>query len=265
MSTTNRAYTPKDIENSTIKSKIKDINKNFPFQEHAVTALFRNILAGKNTILYGKGGYGKSQLSKAVCKALGLNSVIIQCYSDMPKDALIGPPNYKKFIEESIFQTNFEESHFMTPGVLILEEFMDAEEEITSILKDIIQEKGYRHGNKFIPHNIQAIIAIGNKDPKDVAISVSSQALYLDRFISHINMEWEDHLPENYQILFKTKYKITDTLMLTAAICSEAKVSPRIALDIAEMVLLYGIDYLSQAHHLNHLNLEELMFMYYED
>lgn len=261
-----RVYTPKDIEKSAINNKKKILAKKFVFQEELIDNLIYTILNNQNIILYGSGGYGKSEIAQEVCKALNFTPVVINCYKNMPEEAFTGPLNMKKFTEESTYEINFKDSPFMVPGVLILEEFMDLEPDVASILKDIISAKGHRYKDKLIEHNIQAIIAIGNTPPTEVAITNPLRALYNERFPVHMNVTWEDHLPENYIELFKCKQiKISRNVELVAQLCSQVYASPRAALDAVQRVIntpIHPIKALQYIHIFNELDLNRLYNLY---
>lgn len=256
------------MEKNNIAAKKKAVVSKFPSQKTAIDILFRNIQSGQNTILYGKGGYGKSQLTKTVCNELNIPYITVQCYKDMPVEAFVGSLDMTKFSRESKYRVNFKDSPFMYKGVLILEEFMDVDPDITSAIKDIIEEKGYRDRDTFTPHNIQAIVAIGNTPPEEVAITSSAKALYFDRFISHVNMEWETASPNEYIELFLTKYSTLSTdLIFIAQLSSKALISPRAALDTAKLIQGHSeniVDILTSLHYFNNLNLEELYYLHNE-
>ena len=256
------------MEKNNITAKKDAVALKFPSQKVAIDILFRNILSGQNTILYGKGGYGKSQLAKIICNKLNIPYITVQCYKDMPVEAFVGSLDMTKFSRESKYRVNFKDSPFMYKGVLILEEFMDVDPDITSAIKDIIEEKGYRDRDTFTPHNIQAIIAIGNTPPEEVATTSSARALYFDRFISHVNMEWEIATPNEYLELFLTKYDTLSTdLVFVAQLSSKAIISPRAALDTADIIQDNSeniVNILSSLHYFNDLNLEELYYLHNE-
>ena len=249
------------------KSKIA-LNKQFVFQEDTIDILSRNILSGQNTILYGKGGYGKSQVTKAVCTALDIPYITIQCYRDMPVEAFIGSLNMTAFKKESKYEINFKDSPFMYEGVLILEEFMDVDPDITSAIKDIIEEKGYRDRDTFIPYKTLAIVGLGNTAPKEIAVTESARALYFDRFISHINVEWESVGPEEYFKLLQTAFPMTSNLIFVAHLASEAVASPRAALQAAAMVHNNSIEnpitVLSSMHIFKSLDINHLFHLHNE-
>ena len=50
-----------------VLSFLKKLASKFIGQETTIKTLHRNIINGVNTILYGKGGYGKSQIIKELC------------------------------------------------------------------------------------------------------------------------------------------------------------------------------------------------------
>lgn len=256
----------KNTKISLIKIK-KALLPQFINQEKAIEALYYSYTTQNNIILYGEGGYGKSQLIKEFFKLIKVQLNILQCDISTTTDKLLGPINLKKWKEESIYETNFEGSLFVQPGVLVLEEFMDVPPAIASALKDVLQEGGYRRGPDFIPSNITSVIITGNKSPKSVALTDSLKALYLDRFIYHVNVTWPTHTIENYIDLFQFHFKeddMTEEIDLLAEICSEFTITPRMALEAYRLHKVGGFKRVQAMHVLKNTDLTKILNSLYE-
>ena len=187
-----------------------------------------------NLILYGKGGYGKSELSKQMLKDAGYKVNTIVGHSGTQVEQLFGIPNMKKLMDDSEYELAFEKSPFINADVLILEEFLDVPPDVSSALKDVISEGGYRAKNKFIKSNVKFIIICTNKSPDEMESTDSYNAFYKERFPLHHEVVWRNHPTKYYEDLFKYNTELENEAIVTLSqICSAAKISPRLALTAA--------------------------------
>ena len=256
----------KDIENSLNSAYIKKLAAKFIGQERTIKILYRNIIYGVNTILYGKGGYGKSQLVKELCNYLEIPLSVVTCYRDMPIEALMGPMNMTKVKEESIYEINFNSSPFMIDGILVLEEFTSLDSDTANAIRDIIQEKGYRNKNTFIPYKSRAIVAIGNINPNDLSTTDEMASLYQDRFASHLDMTWIDHSPTSYLKLMEgNNIFVTYEIAFMCQLASKVEISPRTALIAAKLLTNSNenvIEILDSMHVFSSLEINRLYDIY---
>jgi len=243
-----------------IKNHVKDYNlkkltsklaEDFVFHEKATKKIYAALATGKNSVLYGPGGFGKSVLVKAICKELGIPVVYKIGYEGMTSEELLGIPNMKKLLEDSTYEVAFENSVFSKPGILILEEFFDASPSTAAALKDILTERGYREGSVKKESLIASVIITGNKTPDDMSIDDSAGAFYKDRFAMRHNMVWDEFRDANYlqffKVYFKEKYNSNfNKFILLSKLCAntEEQVSPRVAAQAGEVMLELGVDFL---------------------
>lgn len=167
-----------------------DVGKYFFEMESVVEALYVALTSGLNIILYGPGGFGKTQVVKKFIEVAGLNSSTIVGYEDMEVDGLLGVVDIKKLTDEAVYEIKFEKSVFANPGVLILEEFLDARPSTAAALKDILTEGGYRRGSSFVESLISSVIICTNKSPDEMSNSSSTAAFYRERFPIVVNVAW---------------------------------------------------------------------------
>lgn len=220
-----------------------------------VESVYMGLLTGKNVILYGPGGFGKSQIVKAIIDFIELPSSTVVGYKDMDPEALIGIPDMKKLLDESIYQVAFENSVFRNPGVLILEEFLDAKPSTAAALKDILTEGGLRRGDVFVESYISSVIVCTNKNPRDLSTDDSLRAFYQERFPIAVEVTWESFLFTDYYEFLQ--HKGTDLspqyIHVLSELCSRTVkstsniISPRLVLDAVDIILMspYGIRALS--------------------
>lgn len=217
--------------------------------EHVIEALYYGVYAGKNIILYGPGGFGKTELTKSFLKLLDINTSVIVGYEDMEVDALLGIPNIKKLTEESVYQIDFNKTVFANEGVLILEEFLDVRPSTAAALKDILSEGGYRTGSNLVKSNISSVIICTNKSPDEVSTDNSTSAFYKERFPIRINVSWNNFDYETFSSFFKVskpvQYNANKTLyevLIQVAIetSKTSIVSPRMLKDASDLIDLHG-------------------------
>lgn len=236
-----------------INELMNELNKSFVFHESATRKLYAALVTGSNALLHGPGGFGKSVLVKAVCEVLGLPVIYKIGFKGMMPDELLGVPNMKALLEESRYETAFENSLFSKPGILILEEFLDADPSTAAALKDVLTDKGFREGNTRKESLISNVIITGNKDPEIISQGNddSLTAFYLERFPYRHNMIWERFREEDYlkflKIYFSNEYESNkDVFTLVSRLCAGTNkfVSPRVATQASEAALNLGVDYL---------------------
>lgn len=194
-----------------------------------------------NLILYGPGGYGKTELVKAKIKEHKLSANTVVGYKNMPVEALLGLPDMQKLMDDSEYEIAFEKSVFKGAEVLVLEEFLDVLPETATALKDIMTEGGFRQKGKFIKSDIKTVIIITNTSPESLSNNDSLKAFYLDRFPIRKKVIWVSNNAAMYYKLFEvnTELSMLDMKKL-AYICEKVKPSPRIAMVAAKFIATTG-------------------------
>lgn len=237
----------KNLQEQGLERITEKLSAKFFNMEYVIKALYVALTTGKNILLYGKGGYGKSQIVKEFLKLANIQSSTIVAYEDMEVEALLGLPDIKKLTEESKYEIAFENSVFTNPGVLVLEEFLDARPATAAALKDILSEKGYRRGDEFIESAISSVIICTNKSPEDVSNNESTKALYKERFPIAVEVKWDKHDYDNYMRFIQVvrpKHE-NENYSVLAELCartsaSEQLISPRVVLDALDILDEHG-------------------------
>ena len=246
----------------SIQSKLKKIGlekmktrvgKKFFDMDGVVEALYYAIISGKNIVLYGPGGFGKTEITLEFIKQAGLDHSVIVGYEDMDVEGLLGLPNIAKMMEESVYEIAFEKTVFSNPGVLILEEFLDVNPKTAIALKDILTAGGYRQGNKLIPSAISSVIICSNKSPYELSVDNSTSALYKERFPFMVSIGWIEFSTTRYmgfikKVVGEKEYEahkqVYDVLAELAHRTSKTKevVSPRIVKDAIDILKVNKFD-----------------------
>lgn len=269
----NRIEAVKEVREKVLRVPLEDVkkslSKDFYNMDKVVEALYYGITAGKNIILYGPGGFGKTQIVKKFLEALSIASQTIVGNEDTEVDALLGIPNIKKLTEESIYEIAFENTVFRNKGVLILEEFLDVRPTTAAALKDVLSEGGMRQGDTFIESLISSVVICTNRSPEEMSIDNSTSAFYKERFPIRIEVTWNDYTTKSYidflklvrEPVYKEMSSYYEVLAEIAARTSEENiVSPRVVLDAADMLILHkDIKVLQYVDGLNTLTINEIV------
>jgi len=240
-STDTTNYVINKIASKSYTKVLKELSTKFYNADSVIRFLYDTLLVGGNSILYGPGGFGKSEIVKEFFKLYDIPIITKVGHSSMDVEALLGIPNIKKLTEESEYEIVFEKSIFRNRGVLILEEFLDVKPTVAAALKDVITEGGYREGGTFIESRIGPIIICSNKSPDEVSIDASTSAFYRERFPFNKLVEWPSYTTKDYLNLLNLKFPNSDSdkKYITALLCEKScgieKISPRIAIKAFEL------------------------------
>lgn len=163
--------------------------------------------SGQNVILYGAGGYGKSEMSTAFLRQIGARKeqiTIKSCSVGTSVDDLFGGINMKVLQEEGRIEYNLDYSIFSTP-YLILEECFDAPLRVLEALKDTLTSGWVRNGSQQYQIKTKFIIVCTNRSKEELIEDASSAAL-MERFPLSLKVEWDSHTWADYEELIQTVF-----------------------------------------------------------
>jgi len=144
-----------------------------------VSEVIKNSLANDmNLILYGKGGFGKSEFMDMLFSCPELKErVFIKSLSEATtEEDLFGGINIKQMTETGVIEYNCENS-FANKEIVIFEEIFDANPRVLAALKDTLTSKEIRNGNQRFPMKTKIIIGLTNKTYEEVIQDDSTEAL----------------------------------------------------------------------------------------
>ena len=253
----------KSIVSKVPLSKVqKDLSKQFHNAEKTIEVLYHAFTTGSNAILYGPGGFGKTEITSAFLRYFKIPSFVKVGYSGMDVEALLGIPNIKKLMDESEYKVAFEKSVFNNSGVLVLEEFLDVKPTVAAALKDILTSGGLRDGDNLIPSKIGPVIICSNKSPDDVSTDDSTAAFYKERFPLSLYVTWDNFRVSDFMKLYELSFgeEHLEDLRLIAEICAvSGEVSPRIALKAAQIFITS--ESLDAIQYVGNLNMSRVEFI----
>ncbi len=240
------------IQTQLQKFELKDLQEklreSFFDMDNVIKYLYKTLMAGKNIILYGPGGFGKSTIVVEFLKLIDINYSTIVGYEDMDVEGLLGIPDMDKLLNKSIYETAFDRTPFANPGILILEEFLDVNPKTAIALKDILTAGGLRQGQVIKESLISSVIICSNKSPYELSVDSSTDAFYKERFPIVCEVKWNSYSYINYLAFIKTittkeEYEAhTDIYTVIAELAYRTSlntiISPRIVKDSVEFVQL---------------------------
>lgn len=206
----------------------------FVYIDELVNVLELGYKMNRNVILFGKGGFGKSELSELFLRTKGIEPFVMSMGSGTNPDRLFGGTDLSHFVGEnpSGKLEYLVENSFMNHEYVIFEELFDAPAEVLEELKDILSSGYFRKGSQVFKIKTKSIICCTNRTREEFAKNASLQAL-LERFPLGFEVKWPDHKRTNYDYLFKVSRGTECPLI--SYICEKLSaggknISPRIAL-----------------------------------
>lgn len=204
------------------------------YMDNAKDILAVSQATGENVILYGPGGYAKSECSLAFFKAQGIEPYIITMGSGMSIDRLFGGLDIPAFNTKGRLEYLVENS-FMNSEHVIFEELFDAPDFILEQLKDILSSGIFRNGNQVFPIKTKMIVCCTNKTREQFSKNDSLKAL-MERFPLETKVVWKDHTRITYENLLTKTFGNSDpmlTYILEQFAIAGNTISPRIAIKAA--------------------------------
>lgn len=245
------------VEQADERLSLERINKGtkgFVFMDKTKEVLDIAYGLGKNVILFGKGGYGKSEFVEAFFKEKGIKPFTVQMGSGMTQDRLFGGMDLKKFSETGEILYLADKS-FMNHEYVIFEELFDAPDFILETLKAVLSSKVLQNGGNEYALKTKLIICCTNKTRDEFAKNDSLKAL-MERFPLEQEVKWEQHTKDCYEKLFETTFgthpddpNVPIVSPLLPYICeqfakNDSTISPRVALNAAEVLMAGEVDHL---------------------
>jgi len=157
----------------------------------------------KNIIVFGPGGHGKSEMTKAVIEGLGHSEeTFYQFFGEgMDESRLFGGLNFRKLEEEKILEY-YPEKSFLNYRVAVFEELFDAPAAVLLALKDVLTAKELRNGTQKFKMKTEIIICLTNKEPAEISDLGPAAHALIERFPLQLNLKWKSYESKNYLDLF---------------------------------------------------------------
>lgn len=215
----------------------------FVFMDKTLSILETGLKTGKNVILYGPGGHGKSELSLEFFYEQGINPYVLTMGKGLNTDRLFGGVDILQLEATGKIEYLVENS-FMNHPFVIFEEMMDAPDHLLEELKDILSSGMFRNGTQVFPIRTQYIVACTNKNRAEFSKNDSLKAL-MERFPLELNVVWDNYTEVSYTTLLEGKFgkgRVDPIIpfILSEYVKNNIIISPRTALDSYEIFEVCG-------------------------
>lgn len=205
-------YTNGDIIAGETQQEIQAlIDKEYVYSEKVVDILIAGVETGKNVLLWGPGGHGKSEITEKVLNELFDRGVLsskpfVQAFGDgLTDEKLFGGMNIKKYKEEGVIEY-LPENSFMNHEIVVFEEIFDAPPQTLLSLKDIMTSKKFRQGNEVFDIKTKLFIGLTNKSKDEFTDKDDSLKALAERFVLTLNVKWDHYNKKDFIHLFKTVF-----------------------------------------------------------
>lgn len=196
------------VDNTT--EVVKHLSNKYHRVEDPATALSYGLSLKKNVLFYGKGGFGKSEITIDFFKYAYEQGIIdeepfvMSLGEGTTDDDLFGGMDLKHFQATGEVRYMLENS-FMNHKYVIFEEMFDAHPNALLSLKDILTSKRFRKGTQNEPIRTEMIVGLTNKSKSDFSTDDSKKA-FADRFTYVYRLEWDNTGIDDYTELFKKRF-----------------------------------------------------------
>ena len=178
-----------DYKNSSLI--FNTLRKKFINTSEISEVLKNAIKNSMNLVVYGKGGFGKSEMVTELFSGPEFKDMVfVKSLSEATtEEDLFGGINVKKLSETGVVEFNCENS-FANKEIVIFEEIFDANPRVLAALKDTLTAKEIRNGNQRFPMRTKVIIGLTNKTYEEVIQDDSTEAL-TQRFPLSFKLEYQ--------------------------------------------------------------------------
>lgn len=226
------------------------LKKKFTKSEKFAKALKIAIDNEENLIVFGPGGYGKSDMIREVLTKAGImdKSFIMSCGEDTDESKLYGGIDIPA-MKEGKLRYNIKDS-FINYPIVVFEELLDAQVNALLSLKDTIEAKEFRKGSQRQKIRTKMVIALTNKSPEEVSQMGPYAEALMQRFRIELEHKWSSHTKADYVELLNRRFnpntdkdkKIINTMSGILETISKKKecICPRIAIAATKVALSAG-------------------------
>lgn len=164
------------------------------------------IASGKNVILFGPGGHGKSELLSDLLSVVTEAKTFVQsCGEGLSEDRLYGGIDLQKLNDAGSPSIQFHpERSFLEADFAVFEELFDAPTSVLLALKDTLTAKCLRNGAQRFEMKTSLLVSATNKEPGEVAeLGAAAQAL-IERFPLQLRVAWDAYGAQEYLAMFRS-------------------------------------------------------------
>lgn len=159
---------------------------------------------GKNLLIYGPPGYGKSEFTHAFASqfAADAKEIFVQSLNDTTTaETLFGGIDLEAMDQNKIIYNT--RNSFIDAEIVIFEEMLDAPPNTLSALKDTLTSGYFRNGIQQDKMKTKIVIGLTNKKPDEMNCLGDSHKALMERFPLKLELVWPDHKASRYEALVK--------------------------------------------------------------
>jgi len=162
------------------------------------------VMAGKNILLWGPGGHGKSEMvAEALAQVVAEAEIFVQSFGEgMDEATLWGGLDFRALEDEKVLRYHPENS-FLNRQFAVFEELFDAPASVLLALKDTLTAGKLRKGSQSYPMKTKVIIGVTNRDPSEIADLGPAAAALIERFPLQLKVFWPSYKAADYMELFR--------------------------------------------------------------
>jgi energy-coupling factor transporter ATP-binding protein EcfA2 len=198
------ALKPKEKKVKNVYERILSrLSERFVRSEEIARILALAVESGKNILLWGPGGHGKSEMVTAALSVVtNEDNVFVQSFGEgMDEATLWGGLDFRALEEEKVLRY-FPENSFLAKDIAVFEELFDAPATVLLALKDTLTARKLRKGSQSFPMKTKVIVGITNRDPSEIADLGPAAAALVERFPLQYKVEWPTYKSADYLQLF---------------------------------------------------------------
>jgi hypothetical protein len=178
--------------------------ENFVYMEKTAQILEIGLATEKNIVLYGPGGFGKSEMTMAFFETKGIKPYVITMGTGMTTDRMFGGLDIPTFNATGKIEYLVENS-FMNHEYVVFEEMFDAPDFILEQLKDILSSGIFRNGTQVFEIKTKFIVCCTNRTRDEFSKNMSLKAL-MERFPLELNVIWDNFTDITYNKLLEERF-----------------------------------------------------------
>lgn len=192
-----------DLRPGTEQLIATTLRERFVYSEEVARIITLAVSSDDNVLLWGAAGHGKSEMVQAALSVITRGEpVYTHSFGEgMTEDRLWGGLDLAALQQQHVLR-NLPEESFLPHELVVMEELLDAPAMVLMALKDTLSARELRKGRQRFPMSTKVIVAITNKDPREMsALGPAAHAL-MERFPLQLKVEWPSYTSMDYLQLF---------------------------------------------------------------